>query len=58
MDSEAVPNRLVYVFDVAMGPDRPTAVTFDLQPDKLGPLKGRVDLDGGTSLTFSQFVYP
>ena len=54
---EAAPGRLVYVFDVTPG-RRPTAATFELQPDKVGPLEGRIGLDGGTSLTFRQFVYP
>lgn len=54
---EAGPDRFVYVFEAA-GPDRPTAVTFETEPDEIGRLQGRVGLDGGTSLTFSQFVYP
>lgn len=54
---EAAPDRRVYVFD-ARGLDRPAAITFELEPDEVGPLEGRVGLDGGTSLTFGQFVYP
>jgi hypothetical protein len=53
---EAAPDRYVYVFDAAA--DRPTTVTFELEPDEMGPLQGRMGLDGGTSLTFGQFVYP
>jgi hypothetical protein len=54
---EAGPDRLTYVFDVAELSE-PTSVTFDLQPQKTGLLKGRVGLDDGEQLSFSQFVYP
>jgi hypothetical protein len=55
---EAGPDRITYVFDVTTAPDQPTAVTFNLQPDKVGLLRGRVELDNAGSLEFSQFVYP
>jgi hypothetical protein len=55
---EAAPDRFVYVFDAAARSDRPATITFGLQPDQIGPLEGRMGLDGGTSLTFGQFVYP
>lgn len=55
---EAGSDRLIYVFDVAAEPDQPTAVTFNFQPDKIGPLKGQVGLAEGESLAFRQFVYP
>lgn len=50
-------DRMVYVFDVA-DPGQPTAVTFNLQPQKIGSLQGRAGLEGGRSLSFKQFVYP
>ena len=56
---EAAPDHFVYVFDVATELDQPTAITFNLQPDEtFGRLEGQVGLDGGTFLTFDQFVYP
>ena len=53
---KAAPDRFVYVFDTET--DGPTAITFELEPDQIGPLEGRIGLDGGTSLTFGHFVYP
>jgi hypothetical protein len=52
---EAAPDRFVYVFDTA---DRLVTITFELKPDEMGPLQGRMGLHGETSLTFGQFVYP
>ena len=54
---EAGPDRFTYFFEVAE-PGKPTAVTFNLVPDKVGPLEGRVGLQGGKPLGFEQFVYP
>jgi hypothetical protein len=53
---EAAPDRFVYVFDTEA--DGPTAIAFELEPDEIGPLEGRIGLDGGSFLTFGQFVYP
>ena len=56
---EASPERLVYVFDAEEDPkDRPSEITFELEPDEMGTLAGRVGLDGGASRIFEQFVYP
>jgi hypothetical protein len=46
-----------YVFEVD-DPSRPTVVTFDLQPETIGRLEGRVGLGGGERVEFDQFVYP
>jgi hypothetical protein len=55
----AGPDWLTYVFDVTSGPGQPTAVTFNLQPDRVGLLEGRVRLEGPRGeLEFGQFVYP
>jgi hypothetical protein len=54
---EAGPEGLTYVFDVT-DPDQPTAFTFDLQPQKMGLLRGRVGLEGEEPVSFTQFVYP
>src|SRR5215212_2778944 len=57
--AEATPERLVYIFNAKEGSkDRPTEITFELEPDEMGTLAGRVGLDGGASQTFEQFVYP
>jgi hypothetical protein len=54
---EAGPEHFTYVFNV---PDasQQTLLIFRLEPDKVGRLKGQVGLEGGTSLSFKQFVYP
>ena len=44
------------VFEVA-GSSEPTSVTFNLQPEKVGLLKGRVGLDDREPLSFGQFDY-
>ena len=54
---EAGSKGLTYVFNIAE-PDQPTAFTFDLQPQKMGLLEGRVGLEGEEPVSFNQFVYP
>jgi hypothetical protein len=54
---EAGPDGFTYVFKVN-DPNRPTSVTFHLQPETIGRLEGRVVLDGGEPVDFEQFVYP
>lgn len=54
---EAGPDRLTYVFPVARA-DRPTTVTFHFEPERVGPLAGRIGLATGEGLGFGQFVYP
>ena len=39
-------------------PDQPTAFTFELQPQKMGLLQGRVGLEGEEPVSFTQLVYP
>jgi hypothetical protein len=56
---EVTPERLIYIFNAKEGSeDRRAEVTFELEPDEMGTLAGRVGLDGGASQTFEQFVYP
>ncbi len=54
---EAGSGRLIYVFEINES-GQPTDVTFNLQPEKIGPLKGRIGYNGRESLGFAQFVYP
>ena len=54
---EAGPTRLTYVFNIE-DPDQSTAFSFDLQPQKMGLLEGRVGLEGEEPVSFKQFVYP
>jgi len=54
---EAGPDRLTYVFNIE-DPDQSTAFSFDLQPQKMGLLEGRVGLEGEEPVSFNQFVYP
>jgi hypothetical protein len=54
---ELAANRLIYTFQVAE-PGQPTFITFHLKPEKFGPNRGEVGLVEGSSLQFSQFIYP
>ena len=55
---EVGPDRLTYVFNVDEELDKPTAVTFNLQPQKFGRLQGQIGLEGEEPVSFGQFVYP
>jgi hypothetical protein len=54
---EAGSKGLTYVFNVE-DPNQSTAFSFDLQPQKMGLLQGRVGLEGEEPVSFKQFVYP
>ncbi|WP_206755458.1 MULTISPECIES: hypothetical protein [Trichocoleus] len=54
---EASPDRLTYVFRTT-ALDRPTAVTFYLQPDQVGLQTGQVGVVTGPTLRFNQLIYP
>ena len=54
---EAGSKGFTYVFNIAQ-PDQPTAFTFELQPQKMGLLEGRVGLEGEEPVSFTQLVYP
>lgn len=54
--AEATGQWVVYTFRVAE-PGAPTAVTFEVQPDQIGPLRGRISAEGHTR-EFAQFIYP
>jgi hypothetical protein len=54
---EAGSKGFTYVFNVE-DPDQATVFSFDLQPQKMGLLQGRVGLEGGEPVSFKQFVYP
>jgi hypothetical protein len=54
---EVGPDRLTYVFNVDEL-EGPTAVAFNLQPQKFGRLQGQVGLEGEEPVSFGQFVYP
>jgi hypothetical protein len=54
---EAGSDRLIYVF-LAAPAGGPAGVTFHLQPERIGPLTGRLGLPDGPTLSFSHFVYP
>ncbi|MBK5647525.1 MAG: hypothetical protein I4N51_10885 [Acinetobacter sp.] len=47
-------NRLIYSFKGTT----PTAITFYIQPDKMGFSSGSVGLEGAQLLEFQQFIYP
>jgi hypothetical protein len=54
---EAQSDRLVYHFRTT-SLDRPTAVTFYLQPERIGLLSGSVGLEPGQTLAIAQWIYP
>lgn len=54
---EAAGDRLTYVFNVSDAAQE-TPVTFHFEPERIGRLRGRAGLADGTSVEFSQFVYP
>src|SRR5919199_717735 len=54
---EAGPDRMTFVFRLS-DPGRPTAVTFYVEPEKVGRLPGRVGLADEQPINFSQFIYP
>jgi len=54
---EAGPDRFTYVFN-APDAGHSTLVIFRLEPDRIGRLKGEMGLEGATSLSFKQFIYP
>lgn len=54
---EASSDRLTYIFRTNIR-DRPTAVTFYLQPEQVGLQTGQIGLTSGETLKFNQFVYP
>lgn len=54
---ETTPGRVYYELDAGSG--GPVTATFELEPDEIGPLQGRMGLDdGGAPVSFGQFVYP
>jgi hypothetical protein len=56
---EGAADRLVFVLAVAE-PGRPLTVRFALQPERLGPVRGAIGVEGagGPALTFRQVVFP
>jgi hypothetical protein len=54
---EIAADRYVYVFGV-QDLSKPTTITFDIEPARVGMLHGQVGTEGGDPLDFSQFIYP
>ncbi|HEX2223432.1 MAG TPA: hypothetical protein VHN15_04415, partial [Thermoanaerobaculia bacterium] len=50
-------DRLVLVFPLTAG-GGDLQVDFHLQPQRFGPVQGRVGVEGGAELELHQFVYP
>jgi hypothetical protein len=50
-------DRLTYIFRLSE-PSQPTAITFYVEPEQIGPLSCHIGLGSGPPLSFSQFVYP
>jgi hypothetical protein len=53
---EAAGDRLVYVFDTVSADG--TAITFQVQPETIGRVRGLVGLDNGAPVQFAQLIYP
>lgn len=45
-------------YAIAAQPNAPAVVRFHLQHEHLGTLPGRLTLEGGPSVAFTQFIYP
>jgi hypothetical protein len=54
---ESAPGRTYFTFATTAS-DRPTVVTFHLQPERFGALPGQVGLDDGAPLRFRQWIHP
>jgi hypothetical protein len=54
---EIAADRYVYVM-AAPDLSKPAEVMFHLEPEGVGLLKGQVGIEGGSTLDFSQFIYP
>jgi hypothetical protein len=54
---EAGPDRFTYVFTLSP-PERPTAVTFNLEPETPGSVPGQAGLENGLTINFRHFIYP
>lgn len=50
-------DKLVYHFRV-VSLNQPIAITFYLEPKRIGPVSGSVELEQGQTLQFNQFIYP
>ena len=48
---------ITYVFKVDQA-RQPRQITFDLQPNHIGQVNGRIGLENGQPVQFTQFVYP
>jgi hypothetical protein len=54
---EAGSDRLTYVFTLS-SPERPTTVTFNIEPETPGSISGQVGLENGQTVSFRHFIYP
>jgi hypothetical protein len=55
---ESAPDRLIYEFPLAAEAGGTITITLNVRPIQVGQLNGRVGLEGGPTLEFSQFNYP
>jgi len=53
----AAGGEMTYVFAVA-DPDRPLRIGWRLVPETVGPLRGRIGLEGDAGVAFRAFIYP
>ena len=54
---EAGPEHFTYIFTLSQ-PDRPTAVTFHIEPEIPGSVPGQAGLENGPEVSFRHFIYP
>lgn len=50
-------DRVTYVFQISDA-SRPAAITFYLEPERVGALSGRIGLESKSPVHFEQFIYP
>ena len=56
-EMEAGADRVVYRFVVA-DPEQPARITFHLEPDEPGAVRGGIGIVDGAEVSINQFVYP
>lgn len=54
---EASPGRVVYRF-VVEDPEQPVRITFHLEPDEPGGVRGGIGMVDGAEVTIDQFIFP
>jgi hypothetical protein len=54
---ESAPDRQIYLFPITQSGE-PISITFYIKPERPGVLNGKAGIEGGSSLDFTQLIYP